>query len=201
MQIPDTFLTIHEETLLFLASVLLGCGLGILFDLLRTLRMLLPHKSWFVALEDVLFLLVWAGAVVSFTSAFAKGDLRMYYILGNIIGFVLYRLILGNPVTSLLRRIFGGIFRLLRWILRPVTALLVRIHRKCKSKFVGSAKNLRKGKNIWSALLIAPREMLYNKHKNKGKQGERNLGSQKECEAPEGSSRRRRRKKGKTEKA
>ncbi|MBQ8514916.1 MAG: spore cortex biosynthesis protein YabQ [Ruminococcus sp.] len=201
MQIPDTFLTIHEETLLFLASVLLGCGLGILFDLLRTLRILLPHKSWFVALEDVLFLLVWAGAVVSFTSVLAKGDLRMYYILGSSMGFVLYRLLLGNPVTRLLRRIFGWILRLLGWIFRPVTAVLVRIHRKCKNKFVGSAKNLRKDKNIWSALLIAPREMLYNKHKNKGKQGERNLGSQKECKAPEGRRRKRCRKKEQAEKA
>ncbi|MBQ8687953.1 MAG: spore cortex biosynthesis protein YabQ [Ruminococcus sp.] len=188
MLIPDTYLTIHEETLLFLYSCLLGAALGMVFDLFRALRTLLPHKGWMTALEDTLFLLFWAGTIAAFTSAFAKGDLRFYYIFGSILGFLLYRATLGNPVVGLLRRILGSITGLLRWCLRPVTALLVRMYRKCRGNFVTTDKIKEKSKNIHAALLIAPRKMLYNRHNRKRKQGETNHGSEEEDQKPESGS-------------
>lgn len=183
MLIPDTFLTVHEETLLFLYSCLLGAALGLLFDVLRAVRLVLPHKTFAAALEDVFFLLFWAGCIAAFTSAFAKGDLRFYYIFGSILGFLLYRFTLGNPVVRLLRRILGGITGLLAWCLRPITALLVRMYRKCRGKFVTNAKNREKFKNIRKAPLIAPRKMLYNKHNRKRKQGDKNRGTEEKCQA------------------
>lgn len=184
MQIPDTYLTIHEELLLFLWSCLLGGALGILFDGFRALRLIVPHKGWATALEDMVFLLIWAGSIVCFTSVLAKGDLRIYYILGSMLGFALYHCTLGNPVVQILRRILGAIVRLIRICFHPLYVLLVRIHSKCTKKFVRNAKNEGKIKNICAALLIAPQKMLYNKRNKKRKQGEKNRGTQKKCKTP-----------------
>jgi len=45
MLIPDTFLTVHEELLLFLGAILLGCILELVFDIFRAFRIIIPHKA------------------------------------------------------------------------------------------------------------------------------------------------------------
>ena len=62
----ETFFTVPEQTRLLLYAVLLGIPLGMGFDVLRTLRLLLPHGKLATALEDVSFLLVWAAALLFF---------------------------------------------------------------------------------------------------------------------------------------
>ena len=39
----ETFFTVPEQTRLLIFAVLLGIPLGVVFDVLRTLRLLLPH--------------------------------------------------------------------------------------------------------------------------------------------------------------
>lgn len=175
MLIPDTYLTIHEELLLFLGSVLLGCALEMLFDLFRAFRLIIPHKTAAAALEDILFMLIWAGAVVCFTSVFAKGDLRIFYIIGNIIGFILWRVTIGNPLVRLLSKILNAFVKLLKWLLSPMTKLCVRTYKKCTCKFVNNAKNHKRKKNP----LIAVRKMLYNIFNTKGRKDEAEHGSEK----------------------
>ena len=47
----ETFFTVPEQTRLLLYAVLLGIPLGMGFDVLRTLRLLLPHGKLATALE------------------------------------------------------------------------------------------------------------------------------------------------------
>ncbi len=175
MLIPDTYLTVHEELLLFFGAVLLGCALEILFDLVRALRLIIPHKTAATALEDILFMLIWAGVVICFTSVFAKGDLRIFYIIGNILGFILWRVTIGNPLVRLLSRLLNTIFKLIKWIFSPITKLCVRAYKKCTSKFVNNAKNHKREKKP----LIAARKMLYNIFNKKGRKDEAENGSEK----------------------
>ena len=86
----ETFFTVPEQTRLLLYAVLLGVPLGMCFDVLRTLRLLLPHGKLATALEDVLFLLLWSGALLCFSTALARGEFRGYYVLGSGLGFLLY---------------------------------------------------------------------------------------------------------------
>ena len=57
----ETFFTVPEQTRLLIFAVLLGIPLGVVFDVLRMLRLLLPHGKLAAALEDVAFLLLWAA--------------------------------------------------------------------------------------------------------------------------------------------
>lgn len=180
MIIPDTYLTVHEELILFFASVILGCVLGVVFDIFRAFRIIIPHKTFSAAIEDVLFMLIWAGSIVCFMSVLAKGDFRWYYIFGSTLGFILWRVTAGNPLVRLLSGVLGFIFGMMRRLFTPVKIIFMRVFRKCRHKFVKNAKNDSKGKNIWSAPLIAMRKMLYNICNRMRRKGRERHGSEKD---------------------
>ncbi len=172
MIIPDTFLSVHEETVLFIASVFLGAALSIIYSLILSFRAAVPHKMFSSAAEDVLFILLWAGAVICFTTVSGSGVLRIFYIAGTLLGFILVYLTVGKPVVSVLSRVISAVYVVFCRLMSPLHRFIVRIRKKCTSKFVRNAKNKEKGKNIRSALLIVKEKMLYNNNKSERKPGE-----------------------------
>ena len=104
----ETFFTVPEQTRLLIFAVLLGIPLGVVFDVLRTLRLLLPHGKLAAALEDVAFLLLWAGALLCFSTVLARGEFRGYYVMGSVLGFLLYRCTLGCVTVPLLGRVLAA---------------------------------------------------------------------------------------------
>ena len=131
----ETFFTVPEQTRLLLYAVLLGIPLGMGFDVLRTLRLLLPHGKLATALEDVSFLLVWAAALLCFSTVLARGEFRGYYWMGSALGFLLYRCTLGCVTVPLLRRIFSGLGRFFRRLFLPLFHGVVRICTPLNRKF------------------------------------------------------------------
>ncbi|MBO5226730.1 MAG: spore cortex biosynthesis protein YabQ [Ruminococcus sp.] len=167
MIIPDTFLSIHEETVLFIGSVFLGAVLSIVYSLILAFRAVVPHKIFSSALEDVLFILFWTGAVICFAAVSGKGVMRFFYIAGTLLGFTIAYLTIGRPAVRVLSRILSAVCRFFRWLFSPFGKILVRFRGKLTWKFVDNAKNKGKRKNIRSALLIVKEKMLYNNNKNK----------------------------------
>ncbi len=55
---------------------------------------------------------------MAFTIAAARADFRVYYILGNFLGFALYFFTVGNIVTGVFIKIMS-FFK--RFILKPIT--------------------------------------------------------------------------------
>lgn len=179
MIIPDIFLSVHEELVLFLLSVIMGCGLGALFDIFRAFRIIIPHRTAAAAVEDILFCVIWAFSLVCFTNVYAKGQFRMFFIAGNIPGFILWRVTVGNPLARLLSRVIDVIFRILRKVFSVPAKLISRIYRKYRRKFVKNAKIHKSRKNIWSAPLIDKGKMLYNIYnKKRSGKGESRNGSE-----------------------
>ncbi len=99
--IPETFYTVQEELLLLGGAVLLGIPAGIAWDCFRLLRRVLPHHWAAVMLEDIFYLIFVSFLLLCYASAFARGDFRMYYVIGCACGMVLYECILGRPVLRL----------------------------------------------------------------------------------------------------
>ena len=145
----ETFFTVPEQTRLLLYAVLLGIPLGMGFDVLRTLRLLLPHGKLATALEDVSFLLVWAAALLCFSTVLARGEFRGYYWMGSALGFLLYR-------------IFSGLGRFFRRLFLPLFHGVVRICTPLNRKFGHFAKLFRKASFFSHLPLQRDRKMLYN---------------------------------------
>ena len=85
--------SVTGQALAFLGSLALGGALGLVYDLFRLLRLRLPWK----ALGQALDLLYWPLTVCAlFVYAVAAGDgvIRIYFMLGVVLGGVLYFLTL-----------------------------------------------------------------------------------------------------------
>lgn len=167
MNVPETFFTVSEELWLFGISCLFGAVIGVAYDILRTLRLIVPHNSWLVGAEDILFLALYGVFIAAFSAAAARGELRAYFVIGNIIGFVLYIVTIGSVVIRTLRKLFTVIGTALQWLFRPLKICYVFFRKKAAAKFVGNPKIIVKTvKKIKRVLLNKP-EMMYNKKENK----------------------------------
>jgi len=129
---PETFMPVEQELLLFGGAVLLGIPAGILFDVTRLLRRLIPHPGWLTALEDMLVIVLSAVLFLCYTSAFAGGRFRMCYLIGSLAGFFLYECTLGALVMHFCDILLAPLHR--------IRLIFVRICRKIRLKFVKCAK-------------------------------------------------------------
>ncbi len=57
------------------------------------------------AIEDLLFFILYAIFIMSFTLGAARGEFRFYYMFGNVLGFLLYFFSVGNFITGIFLRI------------------------------------------------------------------------------------------------
>lgn len=109
----ETFFPVAEETRLFLLSCLWGVPVGILYDIFRIIRALLPHNKAAVFIEDILFFLVYAVMFMTFCALFARSVARFYYAVGNALGFAVYFCTVGKIVVGAIRTVSGAVKKLL----------------------------------------------------------------------------------------
>jgi hypothetical protein len=102
----ETFLSVTKQTELFLLAVVLGAGLGILFDALRVLRIIIrtAGNAFFCGFTDTLFVLFSAFCIFLFCAETAHGQVRFFVVIGAALGFLLEILTTGDIVTSLVRK-------------------------------------------------------------------------------------------------
>lgn len=101
-----------DQAIAFLWAVVLGAALGVLYDWFRIGR-ILKRKWWLtVFFEDLLF--AFAGAVATaFCFTFTNhGQVRLFLLAGEVLGFVIYFNTVGMLVTAQARLLA----RFLRWL-------------------------------------------------------------------------------------
>ena len=167
MNVPETFFSTSEELRLFLLSCAAGAVIGVFFDIFRALRLLFRHNWLLVLIEDLVFLCSYAVFVSAFASAEARGELRVYFFIGNALGFTVYYFTLGNIVLRTLSKVFAAVRKLLVFILKPLGDLYVLIRKKAADKFVGSNQGLVKFIKKMKLCLQKPLPLLYNKKESR----------------------------------
>lgn len=90
----------------FLAFFSCGLFAAALFDLMRILRKLITHNTFFITLEDIVFWLMTGAAAFIFLYRFQSGSLRLFLILGFFFGVLIW-------LTTLGRVFMGPLCRLL----------------------------------------------------------------------------------------
>lgn len=180
MNVPETFFNAHEQLILFGISCIFGVLLGICYDVFRTVRMIFPHNSIIVFIEDVLFLCGYAAFVMLFAAAEMRGEVRFYNVLGNILGFTVYICTVGNIVTAVVRKLCGIISSALRIIMRPAVSVYVFICEKVGVKFVGNSKILSENIKIFKNLLLKRVRLMYNKKEIKNRRNVSGVGQKKQ---------------------
>ncbi len=132
-------LTFEQQSFAFLWSIPLGAALGALYGVLALIRFAFNSKKSTVIPLDIIFMLLCSLCVFYFSLGFLDGYVRIYVILGVLIGFFIYRLTLGR----LLHKIFKPIVKLTRGI---IVAIFTKIELIAKKLLKISFKVLY---NIW----------------------------------------------------
>ena len=95
---------IRYEAWLLLLSLLVGGWLMLVYDLFRVLRLMVKHSSFVRGIEDFLFW-IFAG-VVTFMLLYEQNDggLRLYAIVGVLVGMSLYDRIVSRFLFAVLKK-------------------------------------------------------------------------------------------------
>lgn len=163
----ENFLSVSEELRLFGISCLIGAALGVVFDVFRAFRLIFPHNSFLTAAEDFAFLGLYALVFAVFSAVFARGETRLYYALGNLLGFAVYMAVVGSVVMSTLRKLLTISGAVLGVVFRPLRGVYILIRAKATATFVGIYRIIVKPLKKIKIVLLNRRHLLYNKMENK----------------------------------
>lgn len=141
----------REQALIFLASLGVGFILGVVYDLLRALRLSITKSKPAIIVFDLLYFFIVAFASFVFILAANKGEVRSYIIIGELIGAVAYYFSFGITVIKitdrfvrLLRRVYAFVFKAVTLPFRLLKRLFTRLFSKIKLIFKKSEKKSQK---------------------------------------------------------
>jgi len=112
------------EMRFFAISILWGCLILVIYDLLRIFRNIIRHNKIAIGIEDILYWILCGVLIFKMMYKHYNGIIRAFSILGMFIGMLIYQNnfseFIVTSISTLLKKIIGIIFRLLSILLRPL---------------------------------------------------------------------------------
>jgi len=108
-----------DQAVTFLLSWLLGGLLCAVYDIFRGWRLSFRSGAIAVFFQDIFFGILAAVTTFLFLLARSCGELRLYVLIGEAIGFVLFRMSISVALLAFFRLLFSG----LRWIKKQFSHL------------------------------------------------------------------------------
>ncbi len=108
-----TFST-SQQSLSILYAFILGLFSGLLYDVLKIIRLSFKRRKCLTFALDVLFMVIFAFSTVIFSMGYARGNSRYYILLGEIAGFLLFKLTLGRVILKLWAKILPLISKIIK---------------------------------------------------------------------------------------
>ena len=104
----------------FLWSFALGAVLALVYDLLRFSRRIFKINDFIVNLQDIIFIII-SGVGAVCTAYFVNhGDIRLYGLLGILLGFVLYRRVMGTRFVDLACFLYNALLKAMEFVLKLI---------------------------------------------------------------------------------
>ncbi len=159
-------LSLAQQTKGFLLALGMGFLLGVLYDLIRIVRISITRGKAAVVVCDLLFCLALCVVTFLFCLTVNEGEIRGYLVAGEGLGFLVYYFSLGAVVFALSEKIITGIKsifkRILKAIFTPLGNIAVKLGGKVNKFVKKSRKNRQKIKNKSKFLLKVDKLLLYN---------------------------------------
>lgn len=133
-----------KDTLFLLQAFGVGAAITFLYDCLRILRRVIPHKQFAVSLEDLFFWIFCAVQVFLWMYRVTNGGMRWFAVLGALVGMWLYKKLFSGLfvtfVSKILTWVLGVLIKILRIFVKPFQWI------RAKIKMAGSRLGKRKKK-------------------------------------------------------
>nr|WP_303244277.1 spore cortex biosynthesis protein YabQ [uncultured Cellulosilyticum sp.] len=124
---------VSSQALLFITSIEIGIVMGMIFDLIRVIRKIVKHPSFFVQVEDLLYWIV--CGLISFYMLYVTNyaDIRPFILIGIILGAVFYfatfSIVFMKAATAVINYVKALLKRLWQLFLIPVKWCIKTIKR------------------------------------------------------------------------
>ena len=169
---------ISSQTALFFLSIGFGFLLGLLYDVFRTLRLVISDAKGFVFAMDFLYFTACGILSFFFLLVTDEGRLRIYTLSGEMLGWMIYYFSLG----AVAMKISDAVVRFLKKVFSAVKAPFKFFFRKIKNLLAKTAvflpKRIKKSEKKTKFILQNKNGIVYNLYsycykcnlfKNKGK--------------------------------
>lgn len=116
-----------NENEFLLHALMMGVFITFIYDMFRIFRRVIPHRDFFVSLEDLCFWIYCGGEVFLLMYHESNGTLRWFAVLGALTGMMLYRKLVSpwfvKYVAMFIKKGMEIITGTLRWICSPLIIL------------------------------------------------------------------------------
>lgn len=155
-----------SQTVLFIEALALGFVLGFCMEPLRICRLMLRPGAVSVFFQDIIYWFFCSVCSFVFILTVNSGQLRIFLIIGIVLGMVIYFLTLGALIMRASKAIVAFIRRVFRFVDRKIARPIAGVYDKTKQNVVKSANKLRvyhkKIQNNVNYRLKHNRILLYN---------------------------------------
>ncbi|MBQ8182884.1 MAG: spore cortex biosynthesis protein YabQ [Clostridia bacterium] len=156
----------NEQLSILVSSLGLGFLLGILYDVLRALRLSVTNSKIALVVSDIIYFILFGLITFIFILALNKGEIRFYIIIGELIGAVFYYISLGIAVIKITDKMIALLKRFYSFIFKVISAPF-RLIKKCFSKLLCRLRKFflkteKKSSKIRKKLLPKLRLYVYN---------------------------------------
>lgn len=112
-------LSLNAQASLFLLMVAAGGCIGLLYDVLRIFRKMIPHRGILMQFEDGLYWVVVIFLMFLVLLQKNNGEIRVFVLVGAFLGMILYYLLLSPLVNGISDRVV--------WVIKYVITLFLTI--------------------------------------------------------------------------
>ena len=164
-------LTLAQQTKGFLLSLGFGFIMGIFYDLFRIIRICISRGKVAIIISDLLYCIFLCFCTFAFCLTMNEGEIRLYLLTGEAIGFAAYYFSLGAIIFSFSEILIEFIKKVCKWTFNAFSFPFRWLFEKLRVNFdkilKKSRKNGKKIKNKSKFLLKVNKHLLYNLFDNK----------------------------------
>ncbi len=166
-------ITLLSQVQVFLYATVFGAVLGILYTNFYILRKTFSSNKIQDFMYDLSYFIVCGFLTFVFIFTFNFGEVRIYILFGELLGFLIYYLTIGNFIAKIINKIIALIRRInckiKRKFLLPVYKIFVKSTSKLNSNVYAKTKKLNSLKiNLKNKLMLVYNLNIACKFKIKG---------------------------------
>lgn len=113
-------LSFAKQSIAFLYSIPFGAAIGTIYGVLKIIRIAFSLKKGAVIALDIIFMLFCSLCVFFYSLGMLDGYIRIYVILGAMLGFFIYRLTVGKILQRILNPIILAVIKIIAAILTKI---------------------------------------------------------------------------------
>ncbi len=161
-------INIASQTKLLLFALGLGFIIGIIYDIFRIIRLSISRGRAAVFVQDILFFIIFSAVTFVFCLTLNNGKIRLFIVLSEILGFLIYYISFGAFVIRVSGKIIYYIKKFFTLMAKVISAPILFFHRIILKIFKKISKIIvKRGKKTGKKLKYLLQRntiLLYNVH-------------------------------------